>query len=81
MFNSISEDDLMLMMEKYIVKKLGSNNDYEAFLHLYEVPLLRAGIKRFKSQSQLANKLGINRNTLRKKLAKHAVYQLKIKES
>lgn len=79
MYESINENDLMEIMEHYMMEKLGSNNDYDAFLHLYEVPLLRAGIKRFKSQSKLSNTLGINRNTLRKKIAKHAAYQLKIK--
>jgi DNA-binding protein Fis len=49
-------------------------------LHLYEVPLIRAGIKKFKSQLQLSDKLGLNRNTLRKKITEHAHYKLEIKE-
>lgn len=81
LFDSINENDLMGIMEHYMMDKLGSNNDYRAFLHLYEVPLIRAGIKRFKSQLQLSDKLGLNRNTLRKKIAEHAEYQLEIKES
>ncbi len=81
LFDSINENDLMGIMEHYLMDKLGSNNDYRAFLHLYEVPLIRAGIKRFKSQLQLSDKLGLNRNTLRKKIAEHAEYQLEIKES
>jgi len=36
------------------------------FLHLYEVPIIKAGLQRFKSQLQLSEKLGLNRNTLRK---------------
>ena len=70
----------MEIMEHYLEVKLGSNNDYRAFLHLYEVPLIRAGIKRFKSQLQLAERLGLNRNTLRKKIADHAEYNLETKE-
>jgi DNA-binding NtrC family response regulator len=81
LFDSINENDLMGIMEHFMMDKLGSNNDYRAFLHLYEVPLIRAGIKRFKSQLQLSDKLGLNRNTLRKKIAEHAAYQLEIKES
>lgn len=81
LFDSINENDLMGIMEHYMMEKMGSNNDYRAFLHLYEVPLIRAGIKRFKSQLQLSDKLGLNRNTLRKKIAEHAEYQLEIKES
>lgn len=71
----------MGIMEHYMIDKLGTNNDYRAFLHLYEVPLIRAGIKRFKSQLQLADKLGLNRNTLRKKIAEHSDYHLEIKEN
>jgi len=81
LFDSIGENDLMEIMEHYLMDKLGSNNDYRAFLHLYEVPLIRAGMKRFKSQLQLAERLGLNRNTLRKKIADHTEYQLEIKES
>lgn len=80
LFDSINENDLMEIMEHYLEGKLGSNNDYRAFLHLYEVPLIRSGIKRFKSQLQLAERLGLNRNTLRKKIADHAEYKLEIKE-
>jgi DNA-binding NtrC family response regulator len=80
LFDSIGENDLMEIMEHYLIDKLGSNNDYRQFLHLYEVPLIRAGIKRFKSQLQLSERLGLNRNTLRKKIADHANYQLETKE-
>ncbi len=81
LLSSVSEDDLMEIMENFLLQKLGSNNDYRKFLHLYEVPLIRAGIKRFKSQLQLSDKLGLNRNTLRKKIGEHAQYKLEIKES
>ncbi|MGD9969330.1 MAG: helix-turn-helix domain-containing protein [Sulfuricurvum sp.] len=81
LLDNIGENDLMGIMEHYLLDKLGSNNDYRAFLHLYEVPLIRAGIKRFKSQLQLAERLGLNRNTLRKKIADHSEYQLETKEN
>lgn len=80
LFDSINENDLMGIMEHYLEAKLGSNNDYRNYLHLYEVPLIRAGIKRFKSQLQLAERLGLNRNTLRKKIADHSDYKLETKE-
>lgn len=81
LFDTIGENDLMGIIEHYLAERLGSNNDYRLFLHLYEVPLIRAGIKRFKSQLQLSERLGLNRNTLRKKIAEHAKYQLEIKEN
>jgi DNA-binding NtrC family response regulator len=80
LLNSIKENDLMEIVEHYLIDQLGSNNDYRKFLHLYEVPLIRAGIKKFKSQLQLADKLGLNRNTLRKKIADHSDYQFDFKD-
>jgi len=75
-FNNIGEDDLMAIMEQYLSDKLGSKNDYRNFLHLYEVPLIRVGLKQFKSQLQLSDRLGLNRNTLRKKIAENSHYGL-----
>ncbi|MDP1785160.1 MAG: Fis family transcriptional regulator [Sulfuricurvum sp.] len=80
LLSSIKENDLMEIVEHFLVDQLGSNNDYRKFLHLYEVPLIRAGIKRFKSQLQLADKLGLNRNTLRKKIAENSDYQFDLKD-
>lgn len=74
LLQNVSENELIEIIENYLVEKLGSNNDYKNFLHLYEVPLVRAGLKRFKSQLQLSDKLGLNRNTLRKKIADNSKY-------
>lgn len=75
-FGNIAESDLMAIMEQYLSDKLGSKNDYRNYLHLYEVPLIRVGLKQFKSQLQLSDKLGLNRNTLRKKIAENSHYGL-----
>lgn len=80
LLENIQENDLMGIMENFLIEKMGSNNDYRNFLHLYEVPLIRAGIKKFKSQLKLSEKLGLNRNTLRKKIAEHAEYDLDTKD-
>ncbi|HIC42959.1 MAG TPA: Fis family transcriptional regulator, partial [Sulfurimonas sp.] len=53
---------------------LGGNNDYRNFLYLFEAPLIKAGLEKFKTQLQLADKLGLNRNTLRKKIAENKEY-------
>ncbi|WP_294928164.1 helix-turn-helix domain-containing protein [Sulfurimonas sp.] len=74
LLQDIREDELMEILQNYLTEKLGSNNDYKKFLHLYEVPLIRAGLERFKSQLQLSDKLGLNRNTLRKKMADNINY-------
>jgi DNA-binding protein Fis len=64
----------MDIMENYLAPKLGSNSDYRKFLYLYETPIIRAGLKKFKSQLQLSDRLGLNRNTLRKKIADNKEY-------
>lgn len=74
LLQDIHEIELMNIMQNYLSQKLGSNNDYKDFLHLYEVPLIKAGLDKFKSQLQLSDKLGLNRNTLRKKIADHKKY-------
>ena len=74
LLQDINDIELMGIIENYLYNKLGSNSDYRKFLYLYEVPLVRAGLDKFKSQLQLADKLGLNRNTLRKKIADNSEY-------
>ena len=69
LLQDIKDRELMDIIENYLAPKLGSNSDYRNFLYLYETPLIRAGLKKFKSQLQLSDRLGLNRNTLRKKIA------------
>ena len=76
LLGSVREEDVMRVMEQYLGAHMGSNNDYRNFLHLYEVPLIRTGLRMFKSQLQLSERLGLNRNTLRKKIAENASYGL-----
>ncbi len=74
LLQDIHDAELMDIIENYLTNKLGSNSDYRNFLYLYEVPLIKAGLKKFKSQLQLSDKLGLNRNTLRKKIADNKKY-------
>ena len=74
LLKDIKDVELMEIMENYLFDKIGSNSDYRDYLYLYEVPLIKSGLKRFKSQLQLADKLGLNRNTLRKKIADNKNY-------
>ena len=71
LMQDIGDNELMSIMENYLYDKMGSNSDYRNFLYLYEVPLIRAGLTKFKSQLQLSDKLGLNRNTLRKKISEN----------
>jgi len=76
LMGGVGEAEVMQVMERYLQAKMGSHNDYRKFLHLYEVPLIRTGLKMFKSQLQLAERLGLNRNTLRKKIAENEHFGL-----
>lgn len=68
LMDNLGENEIMMMMENYLMKNIGGNNDYRDFLYLYEAPLINASMKKFKSQLQVAERLGLNRNTLRKKI-------------
>ena len=70
----INEAELMSIMQKFLLNRLGGNNDYRNFLYLFEAPLINAGLEKFKTQLQLSDKLGLNRNTLRKKIAENKEY-------
>ena len=74
LLQDIQDTELMLIVENYLKGKLGSNSDYRNYLYLYEVPLIKLGLKEFKSQLKLSDKLGLNRNTLRKKIADNKKY-------
>ncbi len=74
LLQDIQDTELMQIIENYLHDKLGSNSDYRNYLYLYEAPLIKAGLHRFKSQLQLADKLGLNRNTLRKKISDNKQY-------
>jgi len=74
LLQDINDKELMEIIENYLHDKLGSNSDYRKYLYLYEVPLIKSGLDRFKSQLQLSDKLGLNRNTLRKKISDNKEY-------
>ncbi|MEA3492451.1 MAG: helix-turn-helix domain-containing protein [Campylobacterota bacterium] len=63
-----SSRDIEEILYHYLFEKMEGYNDYKDFLPLYEKPLIRAGLAKFGSQLKLSNILGINRNTLRKKI-------------
>jgi DNA-binding NtrC family response regulator len=74
LLQDIKDVELMEIMQNYLSDKLGSQSDYRKFLYLYEAPLIKAGLSKYKSQLQLSEKLGLNRNTLRKKIAENKQY-------
>jgi DNA-binding NtrC family response regulator len=68
LLNSLKKDQMMGILENFLYDYMGEYDDYKDHLEVFEVPLLKASKRRYKSQLKMASKLNINRNTLRKKL-------------
>ncbi len=68
MLNNLTETDIEQILFDYLYKEIDGNNAYREQLPLFEKPLIEAGLKKFKSQLRLSSILGLNRNTLRKKI-------------
>ncbi len=65
---TLDRDDIYKALYNYFVKSDLENNIYDRELKIFDKALIDAGIKRFKSQLQIAKRFGISRNTLRKKI-------------
>ena len=70
---NMQDKDIEEILYHYLLKHLDGNDGYREYLGLYEKPLIEAGLKKFGSQLQLSQVLGINRNTLRKKIHEHNI--------
>ena len=55
----------------YFITALPERSGYHRHIGLFEKPLIEAGLHLYGSQLRLAEALGINRNTLRKKIHAH----------
>jgi DNA-binding NtrC family response regulator len=73
MKQSMNAQDIEEILYHYLLKHLDGNDAYREYLGLYERPLIEAGLHKFGSQLQLSQVLGINRNTLRKKIHEHNI--------
>ncbi len=73
MIHSMDKKDIEEAVYHYIIEHIDGNDAYKEYLGLYEKPLIEAGLKKYGSQLQLSQVLGINRNTLRKKIHEHAI--------
>ena len=71
--HSMDSSEIEEVLYHYLLKNLDGNDAYREYLSLYEKPLIQAGLKKFGSQLQLSQVLGINRNTLRKKIYEHHI--------
>ena len=73
LLNSIDKKQMMDALEQFLDKAIEEESDYKVLLEIFEVPLLKAMRSKHKSQLQMAAKLGINRNTLRKKMYQYGL--------
>jgi len=71
LFESIGENEIMMLLENYFEEHFEGENNYRDFSYIFEAPLLKSAQKKYKSQLQMAKYLGLNRITLRKKLDQH----------
>ena len=72
LFQSLEPQEFMQILKGHLFDAIEGNNAYRDQLHLFEVPLIQAGLEKYKSQFKLAEVLGINRNTLRKKIKQYS---------
>jgi len=70
---TFKKEDIQAFLYDYLFKEIEGNNAYREHLGLFEEPLIQAGLKKYKSQLKLAGVLGLNRNTLRKKIQEYDI--------
>ncbi len=73
MNRTLSSEEIESILFEYLLENIDGNNAYREYLYLYEKPLIEAGLKKYKSQLKLSSILGLNRNTLRKKIQEHGL--------
>jgi len=67
-FKTVDKRELYEIMYNYFTKNYKGINVYKEQLEIFEKALITAGLDIYKSQLKLSEILGINRNTLRKKI-------------
>lgn len=67
-------EDIKELLHEYFMTHMEGNDNYREHLGFYEIPLIEAGLRKYGSQLKLSSALGINRNTLRKKIHEHNIH-------
>ena len=70
---TLNKEEIEERLYQYLFQEIEGNNAYREHLGLYERPLIEAGLQKYKSQLKLAGVLGLNRNTLRKKIQEYDI--------
>lgn len=63
----------MNILREYFEDENIIQQGYKENISIVEIPLIEIGMKIFNSQLQLSKALGINRNTLRKKINEYSI--------
>ena len=53
LFETIGEHEILMFLEKYLSENLRGENSYKDLSYIFEVPLLKASTKKYKSQVQV----------------------------
>ena len=69
LFATMDEEKMMRMLEEFLEPRV--EEGYKELLRIFEIPLLRAAKKRFRSALAMSKALGLNRATLTTKLKRH----------
>ncbi len=68
LFKTVKREELSYIMFNYFLKNYKGNNVHKEQLEIFEKALIEAGLQIYGSQLKLSEIMGINRNTLRKKI-------------
>lgn len=71
-----TKEEIVSILYHHFLETLEGKNGYKDTLPIFEKPLIEAGLKKFGSQLKLSDVLGINRNTLRKKIHENNIHTL-----
>lgn len=66
--DSLDEAGLTNTMSDFFFDRIETDDNYSHFLAMFDKAIIIANYKKFKSQLMMSYKMGINRNTLRKKI-------------
>lgn len=72
-FESSNLKQVQILLENFLLKEMDKKSEYKDLLRIFEIPLIKASRTKYKSQLQMAQKLNINRNTLRKKINQYGL--------
>jgi len=70
---TLSKDEIENILYIYLHSNINDDTSYRKLLGIFERPLIKAGLDKYKSSLKLSKILGINRNTLSKKILTNAI--------